>query len=121
MIGYRLNNRGRYQCNYCGHPSYKNEIHATLHRDSKHHLEAEIERRDVEIAKLKNTPPKIEEKIVYRDKPQAEEKYWYGPAGIYCSSCKTVIRKPGIPVGQTVENTPCTCGNTTLMLIMEFK
>lgn len=129
MTGYTTNTRGRYKCDFCDHPTYKTVSGILTHVQSNHELElanATIEEMRGTIDRLKKQPPKVieKERIVYRDAPKPTEKkkeYWYGPAGIYCSSCKTVIKSPGIPVGQTIENTPCACGNRTLMLITEFK
>lgn len=121
MLGYDYTNRGRYRCKYCKHPSYKTKSGVLHHLEKEHSKDLEIEKLNDRINRYETLPPRIieKEKIVYRDKPKPE--YWYGPAGIYCSSCKTVIKNPGIPVGQTIENTPCECGNRTLMLITRFK
>lgn len=121
MIGYYVNSRGRLQCNYCNHSSYKTNGGILHHLENHHAIDVELDKAKAEIERLKSKPPKVEvrEKIVYKEKPAP--KFWYGPEGIYCSSCKTVIRRPGIAVGQTIENTPCACGNRTLMLITEFK
>lgn len=129
MTGLKTMGNGNHKCLFCNHKSYKRLGDALTHVQDKHALElanATVEEMRGEITRLKKQPPKVVEKerIVYRDPPKPTEKkkeYWYGPAGIYCSSCKTVIKNPGIPVGQTIENTPCACGNRTLMLITEFK
>lgn len=121
MIGYDINNRGRYKCHFCNHETYKTLSGVLNHIEHMHPKDLENEELKDRVNRLQTVPPRIieKEKIIYKEKP--EPKYWYGPAGIYCSSCKTVIRNPGIPVGQTIENTPCACGNRTLMLITEFK
>lgn len=125
MVGYHTKRDGRYKCEYCNHTSYKTLNGVLTHLQDKHYHEVQEARLLAEIDRLKNLPPKIEvrEKVVYKDKP--ELKYWYtktvGIAGIYCSSCKQVTLNPGIPTGQTIENTPHQCGNRTLFPVVEVR
>lgn len=126
MIGYDITRQGRYRCTFCPHHrSWVSRHGVDNHLESKHPTELALAQKDAEIERLKNKPPKVEvrEKIVYRDAPKPKEvKYWYGVVGIYCSSCRRVSTNPGIPVGQTIENTPCSnCRNHTLMLVEEIK
>lgn len=121
--GLTINSRGRYKCNFCDHTTYKTIGGAVAHLDQHHPHEKALALKDVEIERLKNRPPKIEvrEKIVYRDPPapkKEEKKFWSVP-GLYCSNCKTAQRGGGIPIGQTVEDTPhSVCGTRSLMLIL---
>lgn len=126
MTGYRVTTRGRYKCSFCEHPSYKRMGGVLGHIRDKHELElanATIEEMRGTIDRLKKQPPKVVEKerIVYRDppaKPKAEKKFWT-VSGLYCSTCKTAQRGGGIPVGQTIEETPhSVCGTKSLMLIL---
>jgi len=132
MTGYRVTTRGRYKCSFCDHPSYKRMGGVLGHIRDKHELQlanATIEEMRGKIDQLKNQPPKIVEKerIVYRDPPKTEKKkeYWYvrnyGLEGIYCTACKQVQTGVGIPVGQTIENTPHSCGNRTLLPVVEVR
>lgn len=122
FVGLGLNTRGNYKCLFCNHKSWKSEGYGISHVESKHPKE----RADLLAERLQqaqNKPARIEykEKVVYKDKP--EPKYWYlkRGQGIYCSSCKQVQMEVGIPVGQTIENTPHTCGNRTLSLVLEVR
>lgn len=122
FVGLRYNNRGNYQCVFCTHKSWKSESYGIAHVESKHPKE----RADLLAEKLQeaqNKPARVEyrEKVVYKEKPKPE--YWYiqNGGGIYCETCKTVEMRVGIPVGQTIENTPHTCGNRTLHLVLEVK
>lgn len=128
MTGIKTMGNGRYKCIFCSHKSYKQMAAALTHVQGYHEIElanATIEEMRGEMDRLKKQPPKVVEKerIVYRDPPKPKEvKYWYGVVGIYCSSCRRVSSNPGIPVGQTIENTPCSnCRNHTLMLVEEIK
>jgi hypothetical protein len=121
MIGYTINNRNRYKCKYCDHPTYKTHGGVILHVNEKHSHEYQLELKDLEIERLKNQKPRVEykERVVYRDKPETEQKYW-DVSGVYCPSCKVVNVNVGIPVGQTIENTPHNpCKNRGLMLVRE--
>ncbi len=123
MTGYSVNNRARYKCQYCDHRTYKSLGGMLNHLNSQHKLDYELALKDDEIARLKNRPAKVEvkERIVYRDPPAQPKKqlYWY--RSVYCSTCKLVMTGAGIPVGQTIENTPHSlCGNRTLMLVTEI-
>ena len=121
MVGYRSNNRGNYKCEFCGHPTYKTIAGIERHLKDQHLHSWQLAKKDAEIARLKNQPPKIEERVVYRDPPAEpkKQKYWY--RSVYCATCKLVMTGAGIPVGQTVENTPHSlCGNRTLMLVTEI-
>jgi|SRR5690349_2094846 len=122
MTGYTINNRGRYKCRFCDHPTYKTMSGVLTHVQERHELElanATIEEMRAKLAEK----PKVEvrEKVVYKDKP--EPKYWYieNGGGIYCSTCKIVQMRVGIPQGQTIENTPHNCGNRTLHLVLEVR
>lgn len=123
MIGYTINQRGRYKCSYCDHSTYKTAGGIMQHLDKNHSVQLKLDHKDAEIERLKNMPPKIEvrEKIVYKEKP--EPKYWYieNGGGVYCETCKTVQMRVGIPQGQTIENTPHSCGNRTLKLVLEVR
>jgi hypothetical protein len=129
MVGAHTVRGGRYKCDFCDHTSYKTQAGILNHLSDNHLQELLIAEKDAEIERLKNKPPKVVEKIVtkervvYKDKP--EPKYWYtktvGIAGIYCSTCKQVTLNPGIPTGQTIENTPHHCGNRTLMPVVEVR
>lgn len=129
MVGAHTIRGGRYKCDFCDHTSYKTVAGIQAHLKDQHLHSLRLAEKDAEIERLKNKPPKVVEKIVtkervvYKDKP--EPKYWYtkpvGIAGIYCSSCKQVILNPGIPVGQTIENTPHQCGNRTLFPVVEVR
>ena len=126
MTGYTVNNRGRYKCDFCDHPTYKTMGGVLNHVQERHELElanATIEDMRAKLDRERSKPPKIEvrEKVVYRDKP--EPKYWYikNGGGIYCSTCKIVQMGVGIPTGQTIENTPHNCGNRTLSLVLEVR
>lgn len=135
MIGYTVNNRGRYKCDFCDHRTYKTHGGVMAHIETNHFdlyqfrkANAELERTIAEnertIARLKSQPPKVEvrEKVVYKDRP--EPKFWYieNGGGIYCETCKIVQMRVGIPNGQTIENTPHgQCGNRTLKLVLEVR
>lgn len=131
MTGIRTMGNGRYKCIFCSHKSYKRQADALTHVHNNHELElanATIEEMRGTIARLKKQPPKVVEKerVVYRDPPAKKEpEYWYvrkyGMEGIYCSTCKQVQTGVGIPVGQTIENTPHSCGNRTLMPVVEVR
>lgn len=124
MVGYTLNNRSRYKCDYCEHSTYKTWSGVLTHLESKHATEWALAKKDEEIERLKNRPAKVVEKVVYRDAPKKKEpEYWYikNGGGIYCSTCKQVQMGVGIPAGQTIENTPHHCGNRTLMLVLECR
>lgn len=129
MIGYHVNNRGRYKCDCCERPAYKTLGGIKLHLETNHAIEV-LKLAEDEIERLKSIPPEVEikERIVYRDSPKPAEKkkeYWYvrnyGIEGIYCTSCKRVETGVGIPVGQTIENTPHHCGNRTLLPVVEVR
>lgn len=133
ITAYRIVRGGRYKCNQCDHKSYKTRAGIITHLDDNHkgvyEMQLENERLAHKLKQAENKPPKTVEKIVtkervvYKDKP--EPKYWYtktvGIAGIYCSACKLVQLNPGIPTGQTIENTPHQCGNRTLMPVVEVR
>lgn len=128
MTGYHTIRGGRFKCDFCDHKSYKTLSGILNHVQGSHELEVAKATADglrEELQRERNKAPKIKtvEKIVYKEKP--EPKYWYtktvGIAGIYCSSCKQVILNPGIPTGQTIENTPHQCGNRTLFPVVEVK
>ena len=121
MVGFTLNNRGRYKCDFCDHATYKTWGGAHNHVTDRHPTELALAEKDAEIERLKNRPEKVVEKVVYKDKPKP--KYWYieNGGGIYCESCKIVQMRVGIPEGQTIENTPHECGNRTLKLVLEVR
>lgn len=121
MVGYTINNRSRYKCNYCNHSTYKHYSGVEAHLQANHATELAIAEKDAEIERLKNKPAKVVEKIIYKEKP--EPKYWYieNGGGIYCETCKTVQMRVGIPTGQTIENTPHSCGNRSLKLVLEVR
>lgn len=135
MTGFTENRNGRYKCDFCDHPAYKRLGDVGLHLQAKHSKEftealaSEVAELQSSLLKAKNQPPKIVEKVVtkervvYKDKP--EPKYWYvrnyGMEGIYCTTCKQVQTGVGIPVGQTIENTPHSCGNRTLLPVVEVR
>lgn len=125
MTGFTVNNRGRYKCDYCDHKTYKTRGGMFNHLHEQHPKELEIDRLKAHVKRLENQPPKVEirEKVVYKDPPKKETKYWYikNGGGIYCETCKTVEMGVGIPEGQTIENTPHTCGNRTLKLVLAVK
>lgn len=126
MVGYIVNNRGRYKCAFCDHATYKTESGIQSHLQSQHELDmtkALLDENKAEVIRLRSQPPKIEvrEKVVYKEKPKP--KYWYikNGGGIYCETCKIVQMGVGIPEGQTIENTPHDCGNRTLKLVLEVR
>lgn len=131
MKGYHEIRGGRYKCDFCDHTSYKTYAGITTHLQTHHAkqlnevLANELAKTMADLHKERIKPPKVEvrEKVVYRDKP--EPKYWYtknvGIAGIYCTSCKQVQLNVGIPVGQTIENSPHQCGNRTLLPVVEVR
>lgn len=125
MLGYRVNTRGRYKCLFCDHWTYKTLAGIDNHVQGRHALElaeATTEALRAEVDRLKTLPPKVVEKVVYREPPAKKDKeYWYieNGGGIYCETCKTVQMRVGIPKGQTIENTPHVCGNKTLKLVIE--
>ena len=126
MTCFTVNSRGRYKCNFCDHSTYKTVAGIQSHLQARHELEmtkALLEENKREVIRLRSQPPKIEvrEKVVYKEKPTP--KYWYikNGGGIYCETCKVVETRVGIPEGQTIENTPHTCGNRTLKLVLEVK
>lgn len=131
MSGYHTIKGGRYKCDFCDHTSYKTYAGISAHLQAHHAKElnevlaSELAKTMSELHKERIKPPKVEvrEKVVYRDKP--EPKYWYtkplGIAGIYCTACKLVQLNPGIPTGQTIENTPHQCGNRTLLPVVEVR
>ncbi len=129
MVGYTINNRSRYKCDFCTHPTYKTMTGVLTHLQDRHELELAKATADglrAELDRERRKPPKVVEKerIVYRDPPASKEKkYWYikNGGGIYCETCKTVEMRVGIPEGQTIENTPHTCGNRTLKLVLECR
>lgn len=122
---FEINNRGRYKCRFCDHSTYKTHSGIINHQEQHHKHELELARKDAEIERLKNSPPKTVEKIVYRDPPEKKESdYWYieNGGGIYCETCKIVQMRVGIPRGQTIENTPHgRCGNRNLKLVLEVR
>lgn len=119
MYGFTTNNRGRYQCDFCSHNSYKIWGAAKSHveRFHAHELEVAKLKREIKILKEKKTDA-LQPRVIYRDPPKP--KYWYikNGGGIYCETCKTVQMDVGIPVGQTIESTPHDCGNKTLKLVL---
>lgn len=124
MVGFKVNRNKRYQCNFCSRPAYVTEMGIADHLNTKHPLKYAIAKKDAEIERLKAAPPKVvtKERVVYKEKPNPD--YWYvntvGIAGIYCTTDKRVQRNVGIPIGQTIENTPCSkCGNRTLLPVVE--
>lgn len=122
MVGFSLNNKGRYKCDYCDHKSYKTWGGANNHVLAEHQAEHDLVLAKNEIARLKARPPEVKERVVYKDKPQPE--YWYieNNGGVYCETCRIVQMRVGIPAGQTIENTPHSpCGNRTLKLVLEVK
>lgn len=131
MNGYHTIKGGRYKCDFCDHTSYKTYAGISAHLQAHHAKElnevlaSELAKTMSELHKERIKQPKVEirEKVVYRDKP--EPKYWYtkplGIAGIYCTACKLVQLNPGIPTGQTIENTPHQCGNRTLLPVVEVR
>lgn len=124
MVGITVNSRGRYKCDFCNHTTYKTWGGAHNHVTDRHPNELALAEKDAEIERLKNRPPKVVEKVVYKDRPaEKEKKYWYikNGGGIYCETCKVVEMRVGIPEGQTIENTPHTCGNRTLKLVLECR
>lgn len=131
MTGLKTMGNGNHKCLFCNHKSYKRLADALAHIQDKHALElanATVEEMRGEITRLKKQPPKVVEKerIVYRDPPAEKKKeYWYvrnyGLEGIYCTACKQVQTGVGIPVGQTIENTPHSCGNRTLLPVVEVR
>lgn len=128
MAGYTVSKRGRYQCSFCSHKSYKTKGGVLTHLNGHHPLELKLSEKDDEIERLKNKPPKIVEKVITKErvvykekpKPKPKPKYWY-VTGVFCTSCGVAESNVGIPVGQTIENTPHHCGNRTLHLVREFK
>lgn len=129
MTGYSINNRGRYKCDFCDHPTYKTMSGILLHIQAIHELELAIataEELRAEVDRIKAEPPQVieKERIVYRDPPPKKDSdYWYprNAVGVYCPTCKVVNRGAGIPVGQTIENTPHhPCNNRGLMLVLEI-
>lgn len=129
MTGYTVNNRGRYKCDFCDHRTYKTISGVLTHVQGNHELELAKATADglrAELERERKKAPKVEvrERVVYKDPPAKKEpKYWYikNGGGIYCETCKTVEMRVGIPEGQTIENTPHTCGNRTLKLVLEVK
>ena len=131
MTGYHTVRGGRYKCDYCTHNSYKTVSGIITHLKAQHAdemaaaLEKQVDDLKTALRRAENKPPRVEvrEKVVYKNKP--EPKYWYtksvGIAGIYCSTCKQVTLNPGIPTGQTIENTPHHCGNRTLLPVVEVR
>jgi hypothetical protein len=135
MTGYHEIRGGRYKCDFCDHTSYKTYAGISAHLQAHHAKELnevlanELAKTMADLHKERIKPPKVVEKVVtkervvYRDKP--EPKYWYtktvGIAGIYCTACKLVQLNPGIPTGQTIENTPHQCGNRTLLPVVEVR
>lgn len=121
MTGYSINNRSRYKCAFCDHKTYKHHSGILMHLEQHHALDYALAKKDAEIERLKNKPPKIEvrEKVVYRDPPaKPDPKFWH--SGVYCSACKIAYRSVGIPFGQTIEETPhSNCGTRSLMLVNE--
>lgn len=121
MSGYKINKRGRYQCSFCTHPSYK--IYGALisHLNTKHELEFKLAQKDDEIERLSGRKPRVEirEKVVYRDPPKKPDpKFWY--TGVFCTSCKIAYGSVGVPYGQTLEETPhSNCGTKSLVLCSE--
>ena len=137
MPGYTVNTRGRYKCQFCDHRTYKHQSGVVTHLEQHHQqlyamaqenaaLQSKYDANSRALQRLKDQPPKVVEKerVVYRDPPAKKEtKYWYikNGGGIYCETCKTVQMGVGIPEGQTIENTPHTCGNRTLKLVLEVR
>lgn len=123
MIGIHETKQHNWRCDYCPHISWKTAAGAMGHVEREHPKDLEISRKDAEIERLKNRPPKVEvrERVVYKEKPKP--KYWYieNGGGIYCETCKVVEMRVGIPEGQTIENTPHSCGNRTLRLVLEVR
>lgn len=126
LAGYTINTRGRYKCDFCDHSTYKRVTGIENHLEDRHLFSWKLAKKDAVIKQLKDAPPKIEyrEKVVYRDPPTKTEpvkKFW-NVSGVYCSNCKVAARNVGIPVGQTMEETPHSCcGTRSLMLVTEFQ
>lgn len=122
MIGLRINTRGRYQCTFCTHRSWKLKAAAKSHVQRYHFTElaAETERLEAEVRKLQDRPARVIEKVVYRDPPKpAKPEFWRTTA--YCDTCKVVITNIGIPRGQNLEETPhSNCGTKMLKLVKEI-
>ena len=120
---FHKNKRGRYQCDLCSHTTWKTLSGLLRHQDEQHKAEIYTLDRDKELDEFRSKKPEVvyKEKIVYRDRPdEPKTKYYYPGIGIYCSTCQSVYKGAGVPVGQTIQGTPHTCGNKTVMLVTEI-
>lgn len=114
MTGFSLNTRNRYKCNLCDHKSYKTWSGANNHVEKEHSKDLELANALQEITRLKNQPPQVKERIVYKEETKPE--YW--EHAIFCIACKEVMAGGRIPRGQTIEQTPHSrCGTKSLVPI----
>lgn len=126
MTGYTQNNRGRYKCNYCDHSTYKTWGGVTNHISERHPLELERDKAVERAEYAEKAKKELSRQLADATKPSPKPKepeYWYPQgAGVYCPTCRIVNRNVGIPVSQTIENTPHNpCSNRGLMLVTEIK
>lgn len=123
MVGAHLNKRGRWQCDYCTHTTWKSRVYAERHVTEKHemdmlrqkamNLEAELE---VERHKPPATKIVEKEKIVYKNR--LEPEYRQQSVSIYCPTCRMVQQNVRIPARQTIADTPHSyCNLTGLMIV----
>lgn len=122
IAGVKVIRGGRYGCEFCTHKSWKQLASAVSHVQEYHPKDSEIAQLKRDLKKEQNKPPqlKIEEKVVYKEKPQP--KYWSEPIAAFCGTCHVVMTGTKIPRGQTIENTPhSVCGTTALQLVKEIQ
>lgn len=123
MVGYTVNNRNRFKCKYCDHTTYKHATGVLTHIEQRHPLELERDKAIARAEYAEKAKVELSRQLAEATKPtpkKEEVKFWRVP-GLYCSNCKSAQRGGGIPIGQTVEDTPhSTCGTRSLMLILEL-
>jgi len=113
-----MTTQGNFKCRYCVRPVFKSAAGIENHLNKIHKFQYQVDTLKENFEQEKAKPPKITEKVVYRDPPKPE---YYTVTGIYCTTCKTATANPGIPTGHSIEETRHSlCGDTTLQRIVSF-
>lgn len=124
FVGLQYTNHGNYKCLFCNHKVWKRADPGIKHVTDKHLAErAELLAKQLEEAQNKQPLIKYRERVVYKDKPTSEKKYWEGPSVIiFCETEQIVYQHISMPRGQSIEETPCHgCGTRTLKLVKELR
>lgn len=121
IVGYTLNNRNRYKCNYCNHSTYKTTGGILNHVVSNHKLELERDKAIQRAEYAEKAKAELSRQLAEATKPAPKEedkKYWHH--GVFCTACRIAYRSVGIPFGQTIESTPhSNCGTRSLVPVDE--